>query len=54
MPQLDPSPWFFILFSSWLIFIIFSTMKISMFTLLNDPSNFSFKSSNLSWTWPWL
>nr|AYW04009.1 ATP synthase F0 subunit 8 [Anomaloglossus baeobatrachus] len=53
MPQLDPSPWFFVLFSSWAIFLIFSTLKISKFTFLNDPSTSSRKDVNKPWTWPW-
>nr|QOJ45092.1 ATP synthase F0 subunit 8 [Allobates sp. Neblina] len=53
MPQLNPFPWFFILFSSWLIFLIFSTMKISKYMFLNDPTNLTFKNANKSWTWPW-
>nr|AGN71345.1 ATP synthase F0 subunit 8 [Mannophryne trinitatis] len=53
MPQLDPSPWFLILLSSWSIFLIFSAIKISKYTHLNDPLNLTFKNPNKSWSWPW-
>nr|YP_009473016.1 ATP synthase F0 subunit 8 [Hyloxalus subpunctatus]ASV64502.1 ATP synthase F0 subunit 8 [Hyloxalus subpunctatus] len=53
MPQLDPSPWFFILFSSWLIFMLFLPMKVASYSFLNDPSNKTYKDLNKPWFWPW-
>nr|QOJ45080.1 ATP synthase F0 subunit 8 [Allobates grillisimilis] len=54
MPQLAPGPWFFILFSSWVILLFFATIKTSKFTFLNNPSNLTFKNINTPWSWPWL
>nr|WID87001.1 ATP synthase F0 subunit 8 [Anomaloglossus tepuyensis] len=53
MPQLDPSPWFFILSSSWVIFFIFSILKTSKYTFPNDPANLSSSNNNKPWSWPW-
>nr|WID86980.1 ATP synthase F0 subunit 8 [Anomaloglossus stepheni] len=53
MPQLDPSPWFFILSSSWTIFLVFSMLKPSKFIFLNDPTISSHKNNNKPWSWPW-
>nr|QOJ45104.1 ATP synthase F0 subunit 8 [Allobates olfersioides] len=53
MPQLDPSPWFLILASSWLIFLIFATTKMHKHVYLNDPSNLFFTNHNKPWSWPW-
>nr|YP_007316835.1 ATP synthase F0 subunit 8 [Telmatobius bolivianus]AEC33205.1 ATP synthase F0 subunit 8 [Telmatobius bolivianus] len=53
MPQLDPMPWFSILFSSWLIFLVLSPIKVSKYQHLNDPASKTFKGLNKSWTWPW-
>nr|ASV48047.1 ATP synthase F0 subunit 8 [Dendrobates auratus] len=54
MPQLDPSPWFFILFITWLIFLLFSPAKVSKHYFLNDPTTKSAENTNNPWTWPWL
>ncbi|YP_009473029.1 ATP synthase F0 subunit 8 (mitochondrion) [Phyllobates terribilis] len=53
MPQLDPSPWFFILLSSWMIFLLFSPTKISKHYFINDPNSKTSKGLNKSWSWPW-
>nr|ALN11506.1 ATP synthase F0 subunit 8 [Melanophryniscus simplex] len=53
MPQLDPAPWFFVLTSAWMIFILFSTAKVSKYHNLNDPSLKTYKGLNKSWSWPW-
>nr|YP_010481002.1 ATP synthase F0 subunit 8 [Rhinella marina]UVN16278.1 ATP synthase F0 subunit 8 [Rhinella marina] len=53
MPQLDPAPWFFILFTAWTVFIMFSPMKTSNYTHLNDPTPKTFKGLNKPWSWPW-
>nr|ASV48073.1 ATP synthase F0 subunit 8 [Dendrobates leucomelas] len=54
MPQLDPSPWFFILFITWSAFLLFSPTKIAKHYFLNDPATKSAKNTSNSWTWPWL
>nr|ALN11519.1 ATP synthase F0 subunit 8 [Hyloxalus yasuni] len=53
MPQLDPSPWFFILVSSWLIFILLSPIKVTSYHFLNDPSSKTYEGLNKPWSWPW-
>nr|YP_009758752.1 ATP synthase F0 subunit 8 [Bufotes pewzowi]QIN90667.1 ATP synthase F0 subunit 8 [Bufotes pewzowi] len=53
MPQLDPAPWFFILFAAWSTFILLSPMKTPKYIHLNDPAPKSFKGLNKSWFWPW-
>nr|YP_009489404.1 ATP synthase F0 subunit 8 [Anomaloglossus surinamensis]AWG47104.1 ATP synthase F0 subunit 8 [Anomaloglossus surinamensis] len=53
MPQLDPSPWFFIFLFSWTTFLIFSTLKTSKYTFPNDPFNLYHKNGNKPWSWPW-
>nr|QOJ44892.1 ATP synthase F0 subunit 8 [Allobates aff. trilineatus 1 AR-2020] len=54
MPQLAPQPWFFILFTTWMVILFFATSKTSKFTFLNDPSNLTFKNTNTPWPWQWL
>nr|ALN11545.1 ATP synthase F0 subunit 8 [Hylodes meridionalis] len=53
MPQLDPTPWFPILLTSWLIFVTLTPIKISKYLHLNDPVLKIFKGSNKPWIWPW-
>nr|QOJ44802.1 ATP synthase F0 subunit 8 [Ameerega hahneli] len=53
MPQLDPSPWFFILFTSWTIFLLFAPLKVSKFFFLSDPDKKASQNLNKSWLWPW-
>nr|YP_010131784.1 ATP synthase F0 subunit 8 [Leptodactylus fallax]QPZ94304.1 ATP synthase F0 subunit 8 [Leptodactylus fallax] len=53
MPQLDPTPWFFILVTSWFIFITMTTAKVSKYHHLNNPSPQAFKGLSKPWTWPW-
>nr|QBA55908.1 ATP synthase F0 subunit 8 [Pithecopus megacephalus] len=53
MPQLNPSPWFFILLSSWIILILFAPIKMSKFIHLNNPTMKSHKNTTKSWHWPW-
>nr|QOJ45055.1 ATP synthase F0 subunit 8 [Allobates masniger] len=54
MPQLAPSPWFYILLSSWVTLLFFATTKTSKFTFLNDPANLPLKNTQTPWSWPWL
>nr|AGN71319.1 ATP synthase F0 subunit 8 [Leptophryne borbonica] len=53
MPQLNPAPWFFILLSSWTLFILLSPMKMPNYSHLNNPTPKSTKSFNKPWSWPW-
>nr|AAZ83462.1 adenosine triphosphate synthase 8 [Chamaea fasciata]AAZ83464.1 adenosine triphosphate synthase 8 [Chamaea fasciata]AAZ83466.1 adenosine triphosphate synthase 8 [Chamaea fasciata]AAZ83468.1 adenosine triphosphate synthase 8 [Chamaea fasciata]AAZ83470.1 adenosine triphosphate synthase 8 [Chamaea fasciata] len=54
MPQLNPSPWFFIMLSSWLAFSLIIQPKISSFTSTNPPSSNTPTTPNTTpWTWPW-
>nr|AGN71281.1 ATP synthase F0 subunit 8 [Leptodactylus melanonotus] len=53
MPQLDPMPWFFILTSSWLIFVLVTPTKVTKYTHLNDPAPQTFEGLNKPWFWPW-
>nr|YP_010515096.1 ATP synthase F0 subunit 8 [Phyllomedusa bahiana]UXL87082.1 ATP synthase F0 subunit 8 [Phyllomedusa bahiana] len=53
MPQLDPSPWFLILMSSWIILILFAPAKMSKFINLNSPTMKANKTITKPWFWPW-
>nr|QUJ18233.1 ATP synthase protein 8 [Pseudoplesiops revellei] len=54
MPQLDPSPWFFIFVISWAVFIYFIPPKVLSHTFPNDPVLLdSKKSKSNSWNWLW-
>nr|YP_009473003.1 ATP synthase F0 subunit 8 [Melanophryniscus moreirae]ASV64489.1 ATP synthase F0 subunit 8 [Melanophryniscus moreirae] len=53
MPQLDPTPWFLVLSSTWMIFILFSPVKVSKYHSLNDPLLKTYKGLNKPWHWPW-
>nr|YP_003345389.1 ATP synthase F0 subunit 8 [Myroconger compressus]BAI53228.1 ATPase subunit 8 [Myroconger compressus] len=54
MPQLDPSPWFFILLFSWAVFLLIIPTKIMAFTFSNKPNPQTTKSTKPNpWNWPW-
>nr|ABD58879.1 ATP synthase F0 subunit 8 [Burhinus grallarius] len=54
MPQLNPSPWFPIMLSSWLIYSLIIQPKLLSFTHTNTPSNKPFTSTKTTpWPWPW-
>nr|AGN71450.1 ATP synthase F0 subunit 8 [Phyllomedusa tomopterna] len=53
MPQLDPSPWFYILLLSWTFIILLSPIKLSKFIHLNNPAVESHKNTTKTWFWPW-
>nr|AVP25619.1 ATP synthase subunit 8 [Paradoxophyla palmata] len=53
MPQLIPDPWFFILFSSWIILILLAPQKILSHNILNDPKPKTNKINHQTWSWPW-
>nr|QMQ99286.1 ATP synthase F0 subunit 8 [Aplastodiscus arildae] len=54
MPQLNPTPWFFIFFISWTIFLVFSPMKMSALLFPNEPLINPNTGLNKPWLWPWL
>nr|YP_009991665.1 ATP synthase F0 subunit 8 [Crotophaga sulcirostris]QNN84487.1 ATP synthase F0 subunit 8 [Crotophaga sulcirostris] len=54
MPQLNPSPWFFTMLTTWLTFLLLIQPKLLSFTSTNSPINKSLKHTKIpSWTWPW-
>nr|AAM98445.1 ATPase subunit 8 [Myiarchus oberi]AAM98447.1 ATPase subunit 8 [Myiarchus oberi]AAM98449.1 ATPase subunit 8 [Myiarchus oberi]AAM98451.1 ATPase subunit 8 [Myiarchus oberi]AAM98453.1 ATPase subunit 8 [Myiarchus oberi] len=54
MPQLNPTPWFFIMLTSWLIFSFILQPKILLFISTNLPSNKTPSTMKTSpWNWPW-
>ncbi|NP_740144.1 ATP synthase F0 subunit 8 (mitochondrion) [Salarias fasciatus] len=54
MPQLNPAPWFMILFFSWLVFLTVIPPKILAHKFPNEPSlTTAEKTKTKSWTWPW-
>nr|QLX47396.1 ATP synthase F0 subunit 8 [Hirundo tahitica] len=54
MPQLNPTPWFFIMLISWLTFSLIIQAKIMTFLSTNPPSNKTpTPPSTTPWTWPW-
>nr|YP_007624648.1 ATP synthase F0 subunit 8 [Tachycineta thalassina]AEX37379.1 ATP synthase F0 subunit 8 [Tachycineta thalassina] len=54
MPQLNPTPWFFIMLISWLTFSLLIQPKILTFLSTNPPSSKALTTPTTpSWTWPW-
>nr|YP_010940168.1 ATP synthase F0 subunit 8 [Chrysemys dorsalis]WLN41536.1 ATP synthase F0 subunit 8 [Chrysemys dorsalis] len=54
MPQLNTDPWFMILSSSWLMYILILQPKISSYLPTNNPTNKNNKTMHTNpWTWPW-
>nr|AYN73533.1 ATP synthase F0 subunit 8 [Merops nubicus]QOD97338.1 ATP synthase F0 subunit 8 [Merops nubicus] len=54
MPQLNPNPWFLIMLSSWLIWLLILQPKLLTFTTFNPPINKPTTTlKTLSWPWPW-
>nr|BAV71735.1 ATPase subunit 8 [Danio margaritatus] len=54
MPQLNPKPWFAILFFSWIIFLTIIPNKIINHIQPNDPIQVNTKEHKSdSWNWPW-
>nr|ACU00304.1 ATP synthase F0 subunit 8 [Amphiuma means] len=54
MPQLNPDPWFFILTTSWSVYLLMLLTKISTINLPNKPVSFNIsKMTSKPWTWPW-
>nr|YP_009355524.1 ATP synthase F0 subunit 8 [Plesiops nakaharae]BAX03829.1 ATPase subunit 8 [Plesiops nakaharae]BBU25882.1 ATPase subunit 8 [Plesiops nakaharae] len=54
MPQLDPSPWLFIMATSWLTFLLLIPSKLMAHQYPHDPSpQNAEKPKTTSWDWPW-
>nr|YP_009944809.1 ATP synthase F0 subunit 8 [Rhegmatorhina hoffmannsi]QOD97048.1 ATP synthase F0 subunit 8 [Rhegmatorhina hoffmannsi] len=54
MPQLNPSPWFFIMLTSWLTFSLVLQPKLMSFKSTNLPSNKTVHTTKSTpWPWPW-
>nr|AAQ74163.1 ATPase subunit 8 [Henicorhina leucophrys]ABW06656.1 ATPase subunit 8 [Henicorhina leucophrys]ABW06658.1 ATPase subunit 8 [Henicorhina leucophrys]ABW06660.1 ATPase subunit 8 [Henicorhina leucophrys]ABW06662.1 ATPase subunit 8 [Henicorhina leucophrys] len=54
MPQLNPSPWLFIMLISWITFSLIIQPKLLAFVSMNPPSNKTPTTPNTTpWTWPW-
>nr|AUR27113.1 ATP synthase F0 subunit 8 [Smicrornis brevirostris] len=54
MPQLNPSPWFFIMLISWLTYSAIIQPKLLMFISMNPPSSKTpVTSTTTPWNWPW-
>nr|QZL13652.1 ATP synthase F0 subunit 8 [Takydromus septentrionalis] len=52
MPQLNPTPWFWILLVTWLsLFILFT--KILQHQPKLSTQHYSKQFNNHNWTWPW-
>nr|YP_003162750.1 ATP synthase F0 subunit 8 [Microcanthus strigatus]BAH98081.1 ATPase subunit 8 [Microcanthus strigatus] len=54
MPQLDPAPWFTILFFSWTVFLVVIPPKVMAHTFPNEPAHQTAEKIKTSpWNWPW-
>nr|NP_114045.1 ATP synthase F0 subunit 8 [Lyciasalamandra atifi]AAK43350.1 ATPase subunit 8 [Lyciasalamandra atifi] len=54
MPQLNPSPWFAIFLTSWIIYLTILAPKMSNFKYQNEPKLQDInKESPKPWNWPW-
>nr|YP_001586262.1 ATP synthase F0 subunit 8 [Tachybaptus novaehollandiae]ABO93126.1 ATP synthase subunit 8 [Tachybaptus novaehollandiae] len=54
MPQLNPSPWFSIMLTTWLIYLAIVQPKLLSFIPTNPPSNMpNLTSKTTPWPWPW-
>nr|ADW93290.1 ATPase 8 [Brachymeles bonitae] len=54
MPQLNPSPWFFILLLSWVTLLLIFKTKILTSTPHNPPMLPDMTTSHTTpWNWPW-
>nr|YP_009442798.1 ATP synthase F0 subunit 8 [Atractosteus tristoechus]YP_636988.1 ATP synthase F0 subunit 8 [Atractosteus spatula]ATO90657.1 ATP synthase F0 subunit 8 [Atractosteus tristoechus]BAC23988.1 ATPase subunits 8 [Atractosteus spatula] len=55
MPQLNPTPWFFILILSWLTFLIIIPSKVMGHSFATEPTAQNVEKPNpepLNWPWP--
>nr|ABY73868.1 ATPase 8 [Petrosaurus mearnsi] len=54
MPQLNPSPWFFILTMTWTVLMIIFLNKTLTMLHPNTPTESYLETKHLfPWTWPW-
>nr|ALK24392.1 ATP synthase subunit 8 [Ara militaris]ALK24395.1 ATP synthase subunit 8 [Ara militaris] len=54
MPQLNPSPWLFIMITSWFALSLVFQPKTLSFTSTNTPINKTpTATKNHPWPWPW-
>nr|YP_010956943.1 ATP synthase F0 subunit 8 [Kathetostoma albigutta]WMY90101.1 ATP synthase F0 subunit 8 [Kathetostoma albigutta] len=54
MPQLNPTPWFYTLAFSWLIFLTIVPQKVLALGFLKNPSPHSTEKIGApNWNWPW-
>nr|YP_003457074.1 ATP synthase F0 subunit 8 [Bufoceratias thele]BAI77148.1 ATPase subunit 8 [Bufoceratias thele] len=54
MPQLNPLPWFAILFYSWLIFLLILPPKVLAHNFPNEPNPEATETPKpQTWLWPW-
>nr|YP_009354480.1 ATP synthase F0 subunit 8 [Sarothrura ayresi]ARA90978.1 ATP synthase F0 subunit 8 [Sarothrura ayresi] len=54
MPQLNPHPWFSIMMTSWLIFLLIIQPKLLSFIPTNNPhNNLQTNIKTQPWIWPW-
>nr|AGN71424.1 ATP synthase F0 subunit 8 [Phrynobatrachus keniensis] len=53
MPQLLPDPWFYTLFTAWLILIFIAPKKIINHISTNEINPKPLNFSHNTWTWPW-
>nr|YP_002970823.1 ATP synthase F0 subunit 8 [Oplurus grandidieri]BAH70373.1 ATPase subunit8 [Oplurus grandidieri] len=54
MPQLNPSPWLFILMLTWLVLMTMFLNKTLFTTYPNMPTTKKEHTETPYWTWPWF
>nr|ADW93454.1 ATPase 8 [Brachymeles pathfinderi]ADW93458.1 ATPase 8 [Brachymeles pathfinderi] len=55
MPQLNPSPWFFILLLSWAVLLLIFKTKVLISMPHNNPMLPDLTTSHTTpWNWPWI
>nr|ADE18796.1 ATPase-8 [Heloderma suspectum] len=53
MPQLNPSPWFYILMSAWISLFTLVFTKILYISHNNPMTLNTYKYKSDPWIWPW-
>nr|YP_008993042.1 ATP synthase F0 subunit 8 [Zebrias quagga]AFB71225.1 ATP synthase subunit 8 [Zebrias quagga] len=54
MPQLNPSPWLYILIFGWLVFLMIVPKKLLEHSFFNNPTSSNSKQPKATpWTWTW-
>nr|BCO16624.1 ATP synthase F0 subunit 8 [Scincus scincus] len=55
MPQLNPAPWFFILFMSWLVILSIFKTKVLLSCSHTSPTTPDLLTHHSTpWNWPWI